>query len=193
MSNADSEDTAALIADIGPRLRALRTSSDLTLQEVSDQTGISISVLSRLESTQRRPTLELLLPLARLYRVTLDSLVDAPPTGDPRIHLVPKQIRRGGQVVPLTEQPGPIQVFKHVIAPRTPVLSRHSGHAWIYVLAGELRLILGRDEHLLRPGEVAEFDAQQPHWFGPADNHPVEVLHMFGPHGERPKVRVIPS
>ena len=56
------------------------------------QTGISVSTLSRLESGDRRPTLELLLPLARAYGVTLDELVDAPPTGDPRIHMKP--IRR---------------------------------------------------------------------------------------------------
>ena len=40
-----------------------------------------MSTLSRLESGARRPTLELLLPLARAHGVTLDELVGAPPTG----------------------------------------------------------------------------------------------------------------
>ena len=77
------------LAQVGPRLRSLRTSSNLTLHELSEQTGISLSTLSRLESGQRRPTLEQLLPLARAHRVPLDDLVGAPATGDPRIHIKP--------------------------------------------------------------------------------------------------------
>ena len=48
-----------------------------------------MSTLSRLESGSRRPTLELLLPLARAYQVALDELVDAPATGDPRVRPKP--------------------------------------------------------------------------------------------------------
>ncbi len=57
-----------------------------TLAQLAESTGISVSTLSRLESGGRRPTLELLLPLARAYQVPLDELVDAPATGDPRVH-----------------------------------------------------------------------------------------------------------
>ena len=74
---------------VGPRLRRLRTERKTTLAQLSESTGISVSTLSRLESGQRRPTLELLLPLARAHQVQLDELVDAPPTGDPRIHAKP--------------------------------------------------------------------------------------------------------
>ena len=50
-------------------------------------TGISKSTLSRLETGERRPTLELLLALSHAYRVPLDDLVAAPEEGDPRIRL----------------------------------------------------------------------------------------------------------
>ena len=73
-----------VIAAVGPRLRALRQQRNGTLAALSETTGISVSTLSRLESGQRRATLELLLPLARAYQVPLDELVGAPPTGDPR-------------------------------------------------------------------------------------------------------------
>ena len=86
---------------VGPRLRALRQERETTLTDLSAQTGISVSTLSRLESGDRRPTLELLLPLADAYRVTLDELVDAPPTGDPRIHLRPVK-GNGMTMLPLT-------------------------------------------------------------------------------------------
>ena len=57
-----------------------------TLTQLAETTGISVSTLSRLESGGRRPTLELLLPLAKAHQVPLDELVDAPATGDPRVH-----------------------------------------------------------------------------------------------------------
>src|SRR3954471_2534715 len=77
------EDLDEAITAAGPRLRALRRQRGITLADLSDGTGISVSTLSRLESGSRRPNLELLLPLARTYGVTLDELVGAPPTGDP--------------------------------------------------------------------------------------------------------------
>jgi mannose-6-phosphate isomerase-like protein (cupin superfamily) len=72
-------------------------------------------------------------------------------------------------------------------------LVTHDGYEWLYVLAGELRLILGEREFTLRPGQVAEFDTSEPHWFGPADINAVEILHLFGPRGDRAVVRTGPS
>ncbi|MGI8721177.1 MAG: helix-turn-helix domain-containing protein, partial [Geodermatophilaceae bacterium] len=88
----------------------------MTLGGLSEATAISVSTLSRLESGHRRPSLELLLPLARTYRVPLDELVGAPPTGDPRVHLKPRTLH-GMTVLPLTQQPGPLQAYKMVLPP----------------------------------------------------------------------------
>src|SRR3954451_3077911 len=99
---------------VGPRLRALRRQRGATLAQLSEATGISVSTLSRLESGRRRPTLELLLPLARAHQVQLDELVDAPPTGDPRIYAKP--IKRHGTVhIPLSRRPGGLQAFKQIL------------------------------------------------------------------------------
>src|SRR5258706_12886614 len=64
-----------VLAAVGPRLRTVRLQRGRTLADVSAETGISVSTLSRLESGQRRPTLELLLALARAYEVQIDELV----------------------------------------------------------------------------------------------------------------------
>ncbi|MEU7745596.1 helix-turn-helix transcriptional regulator [Nonomuraea sp. NPDC049158] len=181
---------------VGPRLRTLRQQRGATLTELSESTGISISTLSRLESGQRRPTLELLLPLARAHQVTLDELVDAPPTGDPRVQLRSFQ-RFGSTFIPLTRRPGGLQAFKQVMPPNWPGTEPdprvHEGYEWLYVLAGRLRLVLGEHDVILTPGEVAEFDTRIPHWFGNAGPEPVEVLSLFGPQGERLHVRAQPS
>src|SRR6478752_3059019 len=85
MGVMDADETDETLRAVGPRLRALRQERDTTLAELAAATGISVSTLSRLESGARRPSLELLLPLAKAHGVTLDELVDAPPTGDPRV------------------------------------------------------------------------------------------------------------
>jgi transcriptional regulator with XRE-family HTH domain len=180
---------AGILDGIGPRLRSLRRGRALTLEAVAAETGITVSTLSRLETGKRRPTLELLIPLARTYHVALDHLVAAPATGDPRVHLRPYRRDRGNVLVPLTQYPGRVQVFKHVLGPRKEKLVTHDGYEWLYVLAGELLLLLGEREFTLRPGEVAEFDTSEPHWFGPADASAVEILHLFGPRGDRAVVR----
>lgn len=54
-----------------------------TLAALSDTTGISISTLSRLESGDRKPSLELLWPIARAHQMALDDLVTAPPSPIP--------------------------------------------------------------------------------------------------------------
>ena len=183
------------IAEAGPRLRQLRAQQDLTLDELSAQTGISKSTLSRLESGTRRPTLELLLPLARQYGVTLDELVGAPPTGDPRVHL--RAVSRGGMtMVPLTRRAGGIQAYKIILpvdARSEPDLKTHEGYEWIYLLNGRLRLVLGQHDIVLTPGEAAEFDTRTPHWFGATGTEPAEFLSLFGKQGERAHLRARPA
>ena len=115
-----NDDLDAVLTAVGPRLRALRQQRETTLADLAAETGISVSTLSRLESGQRRPTLELLLPLARAHGVPIDELVGAPPTGDPRVHLRPVT-RHGMTMVPLTRHAGGVQAYKLIIpAARQP-------------------------------------------------------------------------
>ncbi|WP_043619829.1 helix-turn-helix domain-containing protein [Nonomuraea candida] len=190
----DSSAIAKALTDVGPRLRRLRTERGVTLAALAEATGISKSTLSRLESGQRRPSLELLLPISQAHQVPLDELVGAPEVGDPRIRLTPRRVN-GNVVLPLTRQPGPIQTYKMVIpASRDrPDLLTHEGYEWIYVLSGRLRLRLADHDLVLGAGEVAEFDTRVPHWFGSTGEGPVEILSLFGRQGERIHVRAKPA
>jgi len=181
-----------VLAEVGPRLRRLRERRGWTLTALAAQTGISKSTMSRLESGQRKPSLELLLPLAEAHHLPLDELVGAPPVGDPRVRMRPKT-RNGRLVYPLTQQSSGMAVWKVVIPPEPERrLRTHAGYEWLYVIAGELRLILGEHDITMRAGEVAEFDTAMPHWFGPAGDEPVEILSVHGSHGERMHVRAAP-
>lgn len=186
-------DTGPALEAVGSRLRRLRARRDLTLAQLAERTGISTSTLSRLESGLRRPTLEQLLPLARVHGVTLDELVAAPSTGDPRINLRALACKDGSMIIPLTRRPGGVQAYKFVLPPgigkQEPHMRSHEGRDWIYVLNGTLRLVLGERDLLLSPGEVAEFDTRSPHWFGATSAGPVEFLSLVGKQGQRVHVR----
>ncbi|WP_181312558.1 helix-turn-helix domain-containing protein [Nocardioides campestrisoli] len=180
-----------VLRGVGPRLRQLRLEREATLGDLAEETGISVSTLSRLESGQRKPTLELLLPLARAHQVALDELVDAPETGDPRVRSKPIT-RHGRTFISLTKRPGGLQSFKLVLPVDdvpNPELQTHEGYEWIYVLSGRLRLVLGTRDLVLEAGEVAEFDTRTPHWLGNPGPTPAEALAIFGPQGERMHVR----
>jgi transcriptional regulator with XRE-family HTH domain len=184
---------STVLADVGPRLKRVRTRRGVTLTELAAATGISKSTLSRLETGRRKPSLELLLPIAQAHQVPLDELVDAPEVGDPRIRLKPR-VRNGRVVVPLTQQPSGMHAWKVLIPPEAgePELRTHEGYEWLYVLSGQMRLILAEHDIVMGPGEVAEFDTGLPHWFGPAGDEPVEILSLLGRHGERAHVRAAP-
>ena len=186
---ANDED---VLESVGPRLRALRGERGTTLAQLSEATGISVSTLSRLESGQRRPTLELLLPLARAHQVQLDELVDAPPTGDPRIYQKP--IKRHGTIhIPLSRRPGGLQAFKQILPEGYPgrdvEQKTHEGYDWFYVLSGRIRLKLGDQDFVVKEGEAVEFDCRVPHWFANPGPGPAELLCLYGPQGERMHVR----
>lgn len=188
------DDTSAIddaLDLVGPRLKNVRVQRGITLTDVSERTGISKSTLSRLENGQRRPSLELLLPLAQAYRVPLDELVGAPEVGDPRIRLKPRQVS-GRTVLPLTRGPHGVQAWK-IIIPKgqsTPRPRAHEGYEWLYVLSGRMRLVLGDQDLVLGVGEAAEFDTAVPHWFGSTGEGAAEVLSIFGRPGERVHVGI---
>ncbi|SEP91980.1 transcriptional regulator, XRE family with cupin sensor [Streptomyces sp. yr375] len=186
--------TDEVLAEVGPRLRRIRKEREVTLAALSESTGISVSTLSRLESGLRKPSLELLLPIAQAHEVPLDELVGAPPVGDPRVRPAKPLVRHGRTFWPLSRQPGGLQAFK-VLVPRSeeePEPRVHEGYEWLYVMSGRLRVVLGEHDVVLSAGEAAEFDTRVPHWFGSTGEGPAEFLSLFGPQGERMHVRAKP-
>ncbi|WP_405856803.1 XRE family transcriptional regulator [Streptomyces sp. NBC_01515] len=189
-----NDDTDEVLAEVGPRLRRIRKERGATLAGLSETTGISVSTLSRLESGLRKPSLELLLPIARAHQVPLDELVGTSAVSDPRVRAEPIQ-RHGRTYWPLTRQPGGVQAFKVLVPQRKeePDLRTHEGYEWLYVMSGRLRLVLAEHDVVLATGEAVEFDTRVPHWFGSTGEGPAEFLSLFGPQGERMHVRARPK
>jgi transcriptional regulator with XRE-family HTH domain len=107
-----------VLTSVGPRLRALRQHHDFTLADLSSATAISLSTLSRLESGQRRPTLDYCCHLRGRTRCR-SELIGTPAADDPRVHALPFT-QHGVTYQPLTRRPGGLQAYKLIIPAKRP-------------------------------------------------------------------------
>ncbi|MDX1878243.1 XRE family transcriptional regulator [Mycobacterium sp. SMC-18] len=189
-ANPEDDDIEARVRR---RLRELRTQRGMTLEDVARAADIDISTLSRLESGKRRFALDHLPRLAAALSISTDELMRAPEAEDPRVR-GSSHTRGGITYWPLTRggPAGGLHTFKIRVSARrrTPPteLPVHDGQEWLYVLSGNLRLLLGDRDFTIKPGEAVEFSTWTPHWFGTVDG-PVEAIAIFGPHGEKLHVR----
>ena len=176
-------------ARVRRRLRELRTERGLTLQQVAERAHLDVSTLSRLETGKRRLALDHVPALAVALGVTADELLGPATTPDPRVRSRARSYE-GMTMWPLTNRgpsAGPT-AYKIVISAkrRKPpaTLAVHEGYDWLYVLDGQLRLLLGGEDLTIEPGEAVEFSTWTPHWFGAVDG-PVELIAIFSAQGER--------
>ena len=189
-ANPEDDDIEARVRR---RLRELRTQRGMTLEDVARAADIDVSTLSRLESGKRRFALDHLPRLAAALSISTDELMRAPEAEDPRVR-GSSHTRGGITYWPLTRggPAGGLHTFKIRVSARrrTPPaeLPVHDGQEWLYVLSGNLRLLLGERDFTIKPGEAVEFSTWTPHWFGTVDG-PVEAIAIFGPHGEKLHVR----
>lgn len=181
-------DADPLVTGLGARLTVLRRERGLTLTAVAQEIGVTLSTLSRLESGHRRATLELLVPLARTYGVTLDELVGLRSSAGADLH--GQSVRTDDMIAwRLSRSPGQPMALK-IVYPATRAtppdpLPTHEGHHWVYVLAGRLRLLVADLDTVLHQGQYAEIDTRLSHWTGTTGEGPVELLPLYGRQGER--------
>ncbi|GGX65881.1 helix-turn-helix domain-containing protein [Saccharospirillum salsuginis] len=62
--------------DIGARLRSLRKSRAVTLSEVAQQSGLSISYISKIERDQVKPSFDVLHRIVEVLGLTLGDVVN---------------------------------------------------------------------------------------------------------------------
>lgn len=161
------------------RLRSLRTTLGLSLDELATRTNLSPSTISRVETGERTISLDILLPLAAGLQVGLDALLDVGTDDDVVIRPTPSQME--GRTTWMLSRPGGSTVaLKLRIEPtRARAQQRvHPGHDWLFVLTGRIRLSLGEREITVDTGEAAEFATMTPHAFA-AIGRPAELLMIF--------------
>lgn len=175
------------------RLRGLRKTLGLSLDELAARAHLGASTISRVETGKRSISLDVLLPLAAALQVDLESLLDMSRDDDVVIRPVPSS---SGVFTTwmLGRATGNTTATKIRIEPtdQRPEQQIHPGHDWFFVIEGRVRLLLGDREILVERGEVAEFDTMTPHAFM-ASGGPAEVIMIFDRDGQRAHVHHGPA
>ncbi|GAA2446718.1 XRE family transcriptional regulator [Streptomyces macrosporus] len=183
MSSPREDETGGLPPQIASRLRDLRRRSGLTLEAAARRAELSPAHLSRLETGGRQPSLPSLLALARIYGTTVSELLgETPPERDPIVRTDRAEaVTADGWTYRQAGGSGRAMQALRVHVPHGPrrghdLVRVHPGEEWIHVLTGQLRLVLGETEHILRPGDSAHFDSLTPHRIAAAAPEGVDLL-----------------
>lgn len=170
------------------RLRSLRHTLGLSLDEIATRTNLSPSTISRVETGKRTISLDVLLPLATALQVDLDALLDVRSDDDVVIRPVPNC--SGERTTWMLSRPTASRIAVKIrIEPtrRTEEQRVHPGHDWFFVITGRVRLSLGEREITVQAGESAEFSTMTPHAIAAIDG-PAELIMIFDRDGQRAHV-----
>lgn len=177
----DTQGAEPVVPAVAPRLRDLRQRSGLTLEAAARRLELSPAHLSRLETGVRRPSLPVLLQLARVYGTTVSDLLgEPPPERAPVVRATRAEaVESDGWTYRPAGGPGRAMQALRVHVPKgaqQDVVRVHAGEEWLYVQEGTLLLTLGEAEHVLEPGDSAHFDSLTPHRIRAATERGVDLL-----------------
>jgi transcriptional regulator with XRE-family HTH domain len=167
------------------RLRSLRTTLGLSLDELAERANLSPSTISRVETGKRTISLDILLPLAAALQVDLDVLLDV--RSDDDVVIRPTPSTSGTRTTWMLSRPtgSTIAVKMRLQPTRTKTEQRvHPGHDWFFVTEGRVRLSLGDRDIIVETGEAAEFATMTPHALAAIDG-PAELIMIFDRDGQR--------
>lgn len=170
------------------RLRSLRHSQDLSLNDLAAAANLSASTISRIETGKRTISLDVLVPLSRALQVDLDTLLTV--QSDDDVVIRPVQSHAAGHTTWMLSRPNAttmalkirLDPSEEVDEPRV-----HPGHDWFFVIEGAVALRLNDREIVVRSGEAAEFDTMTPHSITALDG-PAEVIMIIDRDGQRAHV-----
>ena len=156
---------------IGRRVRTLRQARGSTLRALAEESGLSATQLSRIESGSRQASVGTLIELSRIFGITLSELVaDTTPAA---VHVISRDRRTvhhtaSGDVAVLSGDLPDLHSMHLTISPHcSSPTAHHDGEEWMYVLSGTVDLIVGADgdeqSTTLGPGDAAHFQARTTH------------------------------
>ena len=166
-----------LVSSLGPRVRALRESMDLSLRDLAERSGVSAPMLSQVERGETSPTLQVAARIAAGLDLRLSQLLRLDESGAVNIvrQAERRRNRRGGHAYEILTPPLPGQraeVAIHELAPgaRTgspgdPPMHEPGSRETVLVTSGTVAFIWDGERHELHEGDTVTFDADVDHHF----------------------------
>jgi len=160
--------------EIGANLKALRQKKGISMKEIGQNIGVSVSFLSQVESGKTVPSVATLRGIANYLNTTISYLMGEQNfVANPVVHARDRKTidyARGISMSLLTSQDKDKQMepllFK--ISPQAdsgPRMYRHFGQEFVLVLKGVLEIKLNDQKYILKKGDSIYFNSSTPHSF----------------------------
>jgi quercetin dioxygenase-like cupin family protein len=163
---------------LGDRIRKARGIHSLTIQELSDRTGIDADILKRVEGNKMIPPLGDLVKLGKALETGMSYLI-SPGTDKPMTvlrtdqrkeasrHLGKRAERYGYFYESLAPEKAnrSMEPFMVTLTPSEEVQpSTHDGQEFLFVLQGQMMVQVGGQKEYLETGDAVYYDSTKPHF-----------------------------
>jgi len=167
--------------NIGQKIRKLRKEERLTLQDLSDLSGLSKPLLSQIENDQVIPPIATLLKIAKGLKVGIHFFFEEEGDRQKFVLLRSSDLRSSRR---RSGNDSPQNYLYHSLAPGMrhksmepflvefesgewddSLLYRHDGEEFIYLLEGELEFHYGQEIMVLKTGDSIYYDSSEAHGY----------------------------
>ncbi len=166
---------------VGEKIRQLRESKGISIEELAENSELSVEMVEKLESNTVLPSLSPLLKIAKALDVRLGTFLDDAPQSGPVVVKSGKSenvMRFSGKNTDLKESTlefyslasgktdrhmEPFLIDVHPPENEDYQLSSHEGEEFIYVMNGEIEVLYGKEKYLVSEGDSIYYDSVVPH------------------------------
>lgn len=159
-----------VIKDLGIAIRNLRSDNDMTLQELSDLTDLSVSYLSLLERGQSNPTISSIHKICNVFNVSMADLLNS--IDSDNNNLIKKEDREllykssSGVTYEALTSKKPLSALLMTVHENTLNISDiHTIDEFGYIISGELKIFMDNKEYILTEGDAFYIPANTKHKF----------------------------
>ena len=178
---------------VGKKIKSIRESKNISIEELSERSGLAVAQVSSIEESDSLPSLAPLIKIARVLGVRLGTFLDDNDELGPvicRKGEMKESIRFSGG----TEKSGthmeyfslaghksgrhmePFIIDIHPSGDKTFILSAHEGEEFIYVLNGEVEINYGKDKYVLKQGDSVFYDSIVEHHVHANEGQAAKIL-----------------
>jgi len=173
----DDSEKERIRSELGRRVKGLRSSAGMTLEQASERTSLAVSTIYKIENGKVSPSFENLLRLARGYGVGLEKLIAEP---EDEVSTTRLTVTRAGQGRSVEGKVYDYEVLCNGLTGKKIIpligtisaagdtspahLDRHDGEELLFVLSGEVELLVEHYEPvILTAGDCAYYDSTMRH------------------------------
>ena len=180
---------------VGSKIKGIRESKGLSLEEVAERSGLSLDQITSIETDQNLPSLGPLIKIARALGVRLGTFMDDNDALGPVFCRAEEReskssisfsngaadARKHMEYHPLAQQKAGrhMEPFIIDINPEEEPnfqLSAHEGEEFIYVMQGEVEIVYGKDTYSLKEGDSIFYDSIVKHHVHGAPGKSAKIL-----------------